>query len=188
MRSIETGRRCDQGYPGARWHKMVGELNPRGFGGNAEQPLLNWESANDCNPTLIWHQVTRFCIRLASKSDSTFRGLALSLNRKTPLINVRQSVFSETGAVWARTQPHVVMLAELQYRAARSAASRNATLHRLSPLVFATASFLAGFAERRGESKAIFETRRSMLWLTLSVGSQRVPAGRTESSSISRRR
>ena len=112
----------------------------------------------------------------------------LCLNRKTALIIVRQSVFSETGAVWARTQPHVVMLAELQYRAARSAASRNATLHRLSPLVFATASFLAGFAERRGESKAIFETRRSMLWLTLSVGSQRVPAGRTESSSISRRR
>ena len=101
-------------------------------------------------------------------------------------------------------QPHVVMLAELQFRAARSAASRNATLHRLSPLVFATASFLAGFAERRGESKAHFpkldkhtltdrafnrsEVVASVLRLTLSVGSQRVPAGRTESSSISRRR
>jgi hypothetical protein len=84
----------------------------RGFG--KQQPLLNWESANDCNPTLLWHQ------------------------------------------------PWVVMLAELQYRAAaaadnktavpKAAAAAAAVLRRLSPLVFATADFLADFAERRADS------------------------------------
>ena len=105
MRSIETGRRCDQGYPGARWHKMVGELNPRGFGGNAEQPLLNWESANDCNPTLIWHQVTRFCIRLASKSDSTFRGFgSVSIGKLSSMFDKASSLRLERfGHVHSRT-------------------------------------------------------------------------------------
>eukprot|EP01043_Picozoa_sp_COSAG02_P033973 COSAG02_NODE_2349_length_9084_cov_12.922315_7_plen_745_part_00 len=90
-----------QGYKGQRVHKMVGEANPRGFGNST---LLNWESANDCNPTLLWHQ------------------------------------------------PWVVMLAELQYKAANTDAERKSTLWRLSPLVFATADFLADFAEKRADA------------------------------------
>ena len=91
-----------QGYKGQRVHKMVGEANPRGFGRSS--PLLNWESANDCNPTLLWHQ------------------------------------------------PWVVILAELEFEAMTTDTERNATLTKLSPLVFATASFLADFAERRAGS------------------------------------
>lgn len=94
-----TAEASRQGYKGQRVHKMVGEANPRGFGN--QTPLLNWESANDCNPTLLWHQ------------------------------------------------PWVILLAELQYLALKTAEQRSATLHRLSPLVFATADFLADFAERR---------------------------------------
>jgi hypothetical protein len=90
-----------QGYKGQRVHKMVGEANPRGFGNST---LLNWESANNCNPTLLWHQ------------------------------------------------PWVIMLAELQYKAAKTDTARKATLQRLSPLVFATADFLSDFAEKRADS------------------------------------
>jgi hypothetical protein len=39
-----------QGYKGARWGKMLGENNHRVLS------LLYWESPNDTNPALVWHQ------------------------------------------------------------------------------------------------------------------------------------
>lgn len=46
-----------QGYKGCRWGKMLGESNPRGFGhGDGTKPLLYWESPNNINPGLVWHQ------------------------------------------------------------------------------------------------------------------------------------
>jgi len=52
-----TSHTARQGYKGTRWGKMLGESNPYGFGrGDGTKPLLYWESPNNINPGLVWHQ------------------------------------------------------------------------------------------------------------------------------------
>jgi protein-glucosylgalactosylhydroxylysine glucosidase len=64
-----TAYAAAQGYDGARWPKMVAEVNNRsgagldvpwygqpGGGANAGGDLLAWESVNTINPVLVWHQ------------------------------------------------------------------------------------------------------------------------------------
>eukprot|EP00945_MAST-04E_sp_MAST-4E-sp1_P004165 g4165.t1 len=49
---------ASQGYAGARWGKMLGESNPHGLGAPASGGggLMYWESPNNINPGLVWHQ------------------------------------------------------------------------------------------------------------------------------------
>lgn len=56
--SNATAHATYQGYKGARWGKMLGENNPHGLSPRDEsgKPLLYWESPNDINPVLVWHQ------------------------------------------------------------------------------------------------------------------------------------
>jgi hypothetical protein len=91
---------AEQGYAGARWGKMLGESNPHGLGAG-ERALMYWESPNNINPGLVWHQ------------------------------------------------PHVVYMAELEYRAAASGAAQAEVLHRLADVVLNTTAFIADFPERR---------------------------------------
>eukprot|EP01043_Picozoa_sp_COSAG02_P089829 COSAG02_NODE_26763_length_625_cov_0.908745_1_plen_200_part_01 len=52
-----TSHTARQGYKGTRWGKMLGESNPYGVGrGDGTKPLLYWESPNNINPGLVWHQ------------------------------------------------------------------------------------------------------------------------------------
>ena len=45
---------CDKG---ARWGKMLGESNMFGLGkGDGTRPIMYWESPNNINPGLVWHQ------------------------------------------------------------------------------------------------------------------------------------
>ena len=97
-----TSHATHQGYKGARWGKMLGESNLYGIGrGDGTRPLQYWESPNNINPGLVWHQ------------------------------------------------PHVVYMAELEYRASRTAAAKAEVLHRLKDVVLSTAAFIADFPERR---------------------------------------
>jgi hypothetical protein len=65
------------------------------------KPVQYWESPNQINPGLVWHQ------------------------------------------------PHVVYMAELEYRAANGTAAKKEVLDRMHEVVFATAAFIADFPERR---------------------------------------
>ena len=97
-----TAHARHQGYRGARWGKMLGESNLHGIGrGDGTRPVQYWESPNQINPGLVWHQ------------------------------------------------PHVVYMAELEYRASKTAAAKAEVLHRLKGVVLGTAAFLADFPERR---------------------------------------
>ena len=71
-------------------------------GDTAAAPLMYWESPNNVNPGLVWHQ------------------------------------------------PHVIYMAELEYRAhGGSASAQAAVLERLKDVVLCTAAFIADFPERR---------------------------------------
>ena len=97
-----TAHTARQGYRGARWGKMLGESNMWGIGrGNGTKPIAYWESPNNINPALVWHQ------------------------------------------------PHVIYMAELEYRASTSAAAKTEVLNRMKDVVLATAAFIADFPERR---------------------------------------
>ena len=52
-----TAHTAHQGYKGTRWGKMLGEANMWGHGkGDGSKPIMYWESPNNCNPGLVWHQ------------------------------------------------------------------------------------------------------------------------------------
>jgi len=50
-----TSNTAFQGYSGARWGKMLGESNIYGLG-KGTSPVMYWESPNNINPGLVWHQ------------------------------------------------------------------------------------------------------------------------------------
>ena len=95
-----TTHTARQGYKGTRWGKMLGESNMHGLG-KGDRAIMYWESPNNINPGLVWHQ------------------------------------------------PHVVYMAELEYKAAKSPAAKAEVLSRLKGIVESTAEFLADFPERR---------------------------------------
>jgi len=97
-----TAYTANQGYRGARWGKMLGEANMWGIGrGDGTKPVAYWESPNNINPGLVWHQ------------------------------------------------PHIIYMAELEYRSSPTAAAKAEVLHRMREVVLATADFIADFPERR---------------------------------------
>lgn len=53
-----TTHASHQGYRGARWGKMLGESNIFGFG-KGKNSVMYWESPNNINPGLVWHQVAK---------------------------------------------------------------------------------------------------------------------------------
>jgi len=55
--SNATTHTAHQGYKGIRWGKMLGEANIHGVGaGDGTKPIMYWESPNNINPGLVWHQ------------------------------------------------------------------------------------------------------------------------------------
>jgi hypothetical protein len=67
-----------------RLPSVVGEANVRGFGNSS---LLSWESANDCNPTLLWHQPWVIVLaELHYSAATTNAERAGTLKRLSPLV------------------------------------------------------------------------------------------------------